>query len=168
MSTKPTKVLLADDEEDIKTILRMFLESRGYSVTTAFDGLDALSVARAEKPDIILLDVMMPVIDGFEVARRLKADEATAAIPIVMLSAASHAAAVQKGIAAGAADYIAQAFRAAHRDRGDGAGAFLTRRILGTPYFLGAGCRVRTGARRAIQNRIALTRRFLLCVNYMQ
>ena len=110
MTATRTKVLLADDEEDIKTILRMFLESQGYSVVTAFDGLDALSVARTEKPDIILLDVMMPVIDGFEVARQLKAGDDTAGIPIIMLSAASHAAALEQGAAAGAADTFVKPF----------------------------------------------------------
>lgn len=105
-----TKILLADDEEDVKFVLKMYLESKGYEVVTAYDGLDAIDQARREKPDVILLDLMMPVIDGYEVCRRLKADPNTAPIPIVMVSAASHAESVQKGLAAGAVDYIVKPF----------------------------------------------------------
>jgi DNA-binding response OmpR family regulator len=104
------KILLADDEEDIKIVLRMFLESRGYEVCTAYDGLDAIDQARKEKPDAILLDIMMPLLDGFEVCKKLKADPATAAIPVIMLSAASHAESVQKGLNAGAVDYVIKPF----------------------------------------------------------
>ena len=104
------KVLLADDEEDVKIVLRMFLETKGYQVCTAFDGLDAIDQAKREKPDIILLDVMMPLIDGFEVCKKLKADPETEKIPIVMLSAASHAESVKKGMDAGAVDYLVKPF----------------------------------------------------------
>jgi DNA-binding response OmpR family regulator len=104
------KVLLADDEEDIKTVVRLYLESRGFEVLTAFDGLDAISTAELAQPDIILLDVMMPVMDGFEVARKLKANEKTRGIPIVMLSAASHAESIKKGLEAGARDYLVKPF----------------------------------------------------------
>ena len=104
------KILLADDEEDIKTVVKLFLESKGYEVTTAFDGLDTLEKAKSEKPDLILLDIMMPLIDGFEVCKRLKSDETTASIPIVMLSAASKLDSVRKGIDMGAADYIVKPF----------------------------------------------------------
>lgn len=105
-----TKILLADDEEDVKFVLKLYLESKGYEVVTAYDGLDAIDQARREKPDVILLDLMMPVIDGYEVCRRLKADPSTEPIPIVMVSAASHAESVQKGLAAGAVDYIVKPF----------------------------------------------------------
>jgi DNA-binding response OmpR family regulator len=104
------KILLADDEEDIKIVLRMFLESRGYAVCTAYDGLDAIDQAKNEKPDVVLLDVMMPLLDGFEVCKKLKADPATAAIPVIMLSAASHAEMIQKGLNAGAIDYMIKPF----------------------------------------------------------
>src|SRR4051812_11200167 len=89
------KILLADDEEDIKIVLRMFLESKGYRVVTAYDGLDALDQAKNEKPDAILLDIMMPLLDGFEVCKKLKSQPDTQNIPVVMLSAASHAESVQ-------------------------------------------------------------------------
>ncbi len=104
------KVLLADDEEDIKAVVQLFLESKGYEVITAFDGLSAIDMAQAEKPDLILLDVMMPVVNGYEVCTRLKADEATRDIPIVMLSAMAQSESVDKGLSAGAVDYIVKPF----------------------------------------------------------
>lgn len=104
------KILLADDEEDVKIVLGMFLETKGYDVCTAFDGLDAIDKAQSEKPDVILLDIMMPLIDGYEVCKKLKADPTTADIPVVMLSAASHAESVKKGIDAGAVDYLVKPF----------------------------------------------------------
>lgn len=104
------KILLADDEEDIKIVLKMFLESKGYEVVTAFDGLDAIDVTRQEKPDVILLDVMMPIIDGFEVCKKLKADPETAGVPIIFLSASSHAESVQRGLDAGAVEYMVKPF----------------------------------------------------------
>ena len=105
-----TKILLADDEDDVKVVLKLFLEARGYDVVTAYDGLDAISKVQSEKPDVILLDVMMPLIDGFEVCKKLKADPTTAHIPVVMLSAASHAESVKKGLDAGAVDYLVKPF----------------------------------------------------------
>lgn len=105
------KILLADDEEDVRTIVKLYLEGEGYDVVSAFDGLEAISLAEAESPDMILLDVMMPVMSGIEVARRLKANKATAQIPIVMLSAASQADSIKQGLAAGAADYIVKPFQ---------------------------------------------------------
>lgn len=104
------RILLADDEEDIKTVVRMFLEAQGFEVITAFDGLDALDKARLEKPDLILLDIMMPVLDGFEVCKRLKEGKHTAGIPIVILSAAAHIDSVNRGLQMGAEDYIVKPF----------------------------------------------------------
>jgi two-component system, OmpR family, alkaline phosphatase synthesis response regulator PhoP len=104
------KILLADDEEDIKVVVKFYLESRGYDVLTAYDGLDTISMAESELPDLILLDVMMPVLDGFEVARRLKANMNTRGIPIIMLSAASQAESVKRGMDAGARDYVIKPF----------------------------------------------------------
>ncbi|MGI8907793.1 MAG: response regulator transcription factor [Candidatus Sumerlaeaceae bacterium] len=107
------KILIADDEEDIKIVVKFFLESRGYEVLTAFDGLDAISMCETENPDLLLLDVMMPVMSGFEVARRLKANPKTADIPIIMLSAASQAGSIKEGLEAGARDYIVKPFEPA-------------------------------------------------------
>jgi len=104
------RILLADDEEDIKTVISMFLRSQGYDVVTAFDGLDTLEKVRTERPDLILLDIMMPVLDGYEVCKRLKEDAATADIPILILSAAAHIESVNRGLRAGAKDYIVKPF----------------------------------------------------------
>ena len=104
------KILIADDEEDIKTVVKFYLESRGYEVATAFDGLDAISMCESDTPDLLLLDVMMPVMSGFEVARRLKANPKTSSIPIIMLSAASQADSIKEGLEAGARDYIIKPF----------------------------------------------------------
>ena len=104
------KILIADDEEDVKVVIQLFLESKGYEISTAFDGLDTIDRVKEEKPDLIILDIMMPIIDGFEVCKRLKADPESADIPIVMLSAASESESRQKGIDAGAVDYIVKPF----------------------------------------------------------
>lgn len=104
------RILLADDEEDIKTVVAMFLQTQGYEVVTAFDGLDALERAKEQKFDLIILDIMMPVLDGFEVCKRLKEDESTKDIPVLMLSAAAHVESVNKGMEAGARDYIIKPF----------------------------------------------------------
>lgn len=104
------KVLIADDEEDVKAVLQMFLQSRGYDVITAYDGLDAIDQVNREKPDLVLLDIMMPMIDGFEVCRKIKANPDTNPIPVVMLSAAGHAESVQKGLDVGAVDYLVKPF----------------------------------------------------------
>jgi CheY-like chemotaxis protein len=104
------RILLADDEEDVKQIVELFLESKGYEVLTAFDGLAALDMARTQRPDLILLDVMMPVVNGYEVCSRLKADPATRDIPVVMLSAMAQSESVDRGLSAGAADYVVKPF----------------------------------------------------------
>lgn len=103
-------ILVADDEDDIKIVITLYLESRGFEVLTAFDGLDAIEQAQKSKPDLILCDVMMPVVNGYEVAAKLQADPETRDIPIIMLSAAAHQDAVKQGLEAGARDYIVKPF----------------------------------------------------------
>lgn len=107
--TKPL-ILLADDEEDIKTILSMYLENSGYDVETAYDGLDAMERIKERKPDLILMDIMMPVLDGIEVTRQIKEQEEFRDIPVVMLTAAAHSSMVQRAMDAGARDYISKPF----------------------------------------------------------
>jgi len=104
------KILVADDEEDIKMVLQMYLENCGFEVVTAFDGLDAVSKIQETQPDLILMDIMMPVIDGIEVTRQIKSSEDTKGIPVVMLTAAAQSTMVEKAMAAGASDYIAKPF----------------------------------------------------------
>jgi DNA-binding response OmpR family regulator len=104
------RILLADDEEDIKTVVTMFLQSEGFEVVTAFDGLDALEKAQSEKPDLILLDLMMPVLDGYEVCKRLRANEQTANIPVLILTAATQKESRARAFRVGAKDYLVKPF----------------------------------------------------------
>lgn len=84
---KKKKILIVDDEPDIVDLLRMRLESAGYEVVTATDGKAALNAARTLAPDLIILDVMLPTMDGFMVSRMLKFDGRYKQIPIIMLTA---------------------------------------------------------------------------------
>lgn len=86
-SKAKSRILVADDDPEILSLLTMRLRSRGYDVVEAVDGEKALEVARSKKPDLVLLDVMMPQKNGWEVARELKQDAATKTIGIVMLTA---------------------------------------------------------------------------------
>lgn len=99
------RVLVVDDEKDIVDLLRYNLAREGYEVIAASDGRDALEKA-ASKPDLILLDLMMPVLDGLETCKRLKADPATASIPVVFLTARSGEVDEILGLELGADDYI--------------------------------------------------------------
>jgi two-component system alkaline phosphatase synthesis response regulator PhoP len=85
--SKQARILVVDDDPEIVAMLNMRLTKRGYKVTTANDGHEALEIAKKELPDIVLLDVMMPGKSGWEVARALKQDPATHAVKIVMVSA---------------------------------------------------------------------------------
>ncbi|HYA03212.1 MAG TPA: response regulator [Syntrophobacteria bacterium] len=80
------KILVVDDELAVRSLLKDFFTPLGYEVITAADGTEGLASAAKEVPDVILLDVMMPGIDGMEVCRRLKANEGTGAIPIIMMT----------------------------------------------------------------------------------
>jgi DNA-binding response OmpR family regulator len=103
-------VLAADDDEDILGLVSFRLERSGYTVVQARDGEAALELAVNELPDLAVLDVMMPKLDGFEVTRRLRADAATSRIPIILLTARAQDADVQRGFEAGADDYIRKPF----------------------------------------------------------
>ncbi len=105
-----TRILAVDDEPHILKLVAFSLSSGGFEVIEASDGLSAIEIAEAEQPDLILLDVMMPALDGYEACRRLKANPATAHIPVVMLSAKSQKAEQEVGRAAGAIDYICKPF----------------------------------------------------------
>jgi two-component system, OmpR family, alkaline phosphatase synthesis response regulator PhoP len=104
------KILVIDDEEDILELLRFNLTKEGYQVCSASTGEEALSVARTERPDLVLLDLMLPGIDGLEVARRLKADPITRNMPIVMLTAKGEESDIVTGLELGAEDYITKPF----------------------------------------------------------
>ena len=103
-------VLAADDDEDILELIAFRLERSGYTVLQARDGEEALELARRSQPDLAVLDVMMPKIDGFELTRRLRDDDSTTKMPIILLTARTQEADVQRGFDAGADDYIRKPF----------------------------------------------------------
>jgi DNA-binding response OmpR family regulator len=103
-------ILAADDDPDILELVGFRLERSGYTVIRATDGEQALAIARESKPDLAVLDVMMPKMDGYEVTRRLREDPATSRMPIILLTARAQEADVQQGFAAGADDYIRKPF----------------------------------------------------------
>jgi DNA-binding response OmpR family regulator len=109
---EPTRrlVLVADDDEDIRSLVRYRLVGNGFEVVTAVNGEEALRLAAERSPDLAILDVMMPRLDGFEVTRRLRADEATRAIPVILLTSRAQEADVTQGFAAGADDYLRKPF----------------------------------------------------------
>lgn len=104
------RILIADDEPHIRRLVSFTLGNRGYEVIEAIDGGDALERIRTEHPDLVLLDVMMPVMTGYDVLREVKADPATADVPVIMLSAKSQKAEIEEGIACGAREYICKPF----------------------------------------------------------
>jgi len=81
------KILIADDEVHLAKILQLTLERAGYETIVAYDGGEALKKAREERPELVILDSLLPVLDGYEVCRMLKSDECTKAIPVIILSA---------------------------------------------------------------------------------
>jgi DNA-binding response OmpR family regulator len=103
-------VLAADDDEDILELVAFRLERSGYTVLRARDGQEALDLALEARPDLAVLDVMMPKLDGFELTRRLRAEEATSRMPIILLTARTRDADVERGFDAGADDYIRKPF----------------------------------------------------------
>ena len=104
------KILVVDDEIYIVHILDFSLGMEGYEVLTALDGEQALEKARAEKPDLIVLDIMMPKLDGYETCRRLKADADTKDVPVILLSAKGRNVDQKIGFEVGADDYITKPF----------------------------------------------------------
>jgi len=105
-----SKILVVDDEAHILELVRFNLEKDGYRVVTAQDGLEALKLAREERPDLIVLDVMLPGVDGFEVCRMIQRDNETGEIPIIMLTARSEEIDKILGLEIGADDYMTKPF----------------------------------------------------------
>ena len=104
------RVLVVDDERSIRLLCRVNLAASGIDVLEAEDGNQALELARAERPDLVLLDVMMPDVDGWTVARELAADEQTRHIPVVFLTARAEAADKRKGEQLGGVGYLVKPF----------------------------------------------------------
>jgi DNA-binding response OmpR family regulator len=105
-----TTVLVVDDEAPIRLLCRVNLEAEGMKVIEASDGDTGLELARAEHPDVVLLDVMMPGRSGWEVAEELLADESTSGIPIIFLTARAEVRDRAKGIDLGGVDYVTKPF----------------------------------------------------------
>jgi len=104
------KILIVEDDSDIVEMITYNLRADGYEVLSAFTGKDGITLARRERPDLIILDIMLPVTDGFEVCRVLKSTEATARVPIIILSAKSQETDKIVGLELGADDYVTKPF----------------------------------------------------------
>jgi len=104
------KILVVDDEPPIVRLMEFILARQGHQMLVAVNGEEALEKVRSQNPDLVLLDIMMPRIDGYEVARTLRADPATQDLPIIMLSAKAQEEDIQKGIDVGVNEYITKPF----------------------------------------------------------
>jgi DNA-binding response OmpR family regulator len=110
MNAQQYVVLVADDDEDILLLVRTVLEREGYDVIATSDGAQAFAAALERRPDLAVLDVAMPELDGLEVLRRLRADESTSDMPIVLLSARVQEDDVKRGFDNGANAYVQKPF----------------------------------------------------------
>jgi DNA-binding response OmpR family regulator len=108
--TQDAKILLIDDDTLLLALLERKLSARGYAVITANDGNQGLERARADKPDLIVLDMMMPIMDGRQVLRAIQADAALSTIPVIMLTARREESDIVGAIERGAADYQLKPF----------------------------------------------------------
>ncbi len=104
------RILLVDDEKDLVEMVKMRLEASGYEIIPAYDGQEALEKARSEKPDLIILDIMLPKMDGYKVCRMLKFDEKYKKIPIIMFTARAQESDKETGEEVGADGYIIKPF----------------------------------------------------------
>ena len=105
-------MVLAEDDPDIQLVARLALKRAGFVVRVVGNGLEALAAVREEAPDVVLLDWMMPELDGPGACAQLKADPATASIPVVFLTAKSQESEIQRGLGLGAAGYVTKPFDA--------------------------------------------------------
>ncbi|MHC4884179.1 MAG: response regulator [Planctomycetota bacterium] len=110
MNTRRERILVVEDERDIHELLRVNLCREGYEVCSAYDGEEALSKQAEVNPDLILLDLMLPALDGLSVCKTLKADPSTSAIPVIMLTAKGEESDVVTGLELGADDYVTKPF----------------------------------------------------------
>ena len=104
------KILVVDDERHIVRLVQVNLERAGYEVAVAYDGIEALEKVAADKPDMVVLDVMMPRMDGFDVLKKLQANADTKDIPIIMLTAKAQDADIFKGWSSGVSSYLTKPF----------------------------------------------------------
>jgi two-component system, OmpR family, alkaline phosphatase synthesis response regulator PhoP len=104
------RILVVDDERHIVRLVQVNLERAGYEILTAYDGIEALDKVKTESPDMVVLDVMMPRMDGFEVLKHLQADPRYQNIPVIMLTAKAQDADIFKGWASGVSSYLTKPF----------------------------------------------------------
>lgn len=107
------KILIVEDEESLLKLESILLTSRGYEVVGAVDGATALEQVVSTRPDLVILDIMLPEMDGFEVCRRIKQNSETAHIPVLMLTAKKSEPDRDRGMAAGASAYVTKPFKSA-------------------------------------------------------
>lgn len=110
---KKNRILVVEDEESLLKLESILLSSKGYNVTGVMDGKSALEEVMANRPDLVILDIMLPEIDGFEVCRRIKENPATSTIPVVMLTAKKNSQDVARGTEVGANAYLTKPFKSA-------------------------------------------------------
>ena len=110
MSTEGKRILICDDDPAILRVLEVNLEVEGYDVLLAHHGEEAYEVALAEHPDLIILDIMMPRLDGYQTCAKLKENDAVKDIPVVFLSAKAQQSDIDRGKAFGVADYLTKPF----------------------------------------------------------
>ena len=108
--TTPKRILICDDDPAILRVLQVNLEVEGYDTLLAHHGEEALEIARREKPDLVILDIMMPRLDGYETCERMKADDTLKDIPVVFLSAKAQQSDIDRGKSYGVADYLTKPF----------------------------------------------------------
>ena len=108
------KILIIDDDETIHLICRAYLTKAGHEIDTAFDGVEGLKKAENFRPDLILLDINMPRMSGFDVAKSLKENQATKAIPIFMMTSLKQEANIQRGYGLGIEEYITKPANVEH------------------------------------------------------
>jgi DNA-binding response OmpR family regulator len=104
------KILVVDDEQDVVRLLEFRLEKEGFEVITCGDGQTALTMTEADKPDLVVLDIMMPLMDGMEVLRQIRSRRATSRIPVVMLTAKTASVTVDEARQLWVSDYIMKPF----------------------------------------------------------
>jgi len=106
----PARILVVDDEPDVVMIIKTALQAEGYDVASAMNGPDALEEAAETRPDLIILDVMMPGMTGFEVLKVLKSEARTATIPVIMLTGVSDRKKIQEALSSGIEYYVVKPF----------------------------------------------------------
>jgi len=99
-------VLIVDDDPVVRRMLQLSFESEGFNVLTASDGIEGLETIRSDRPDVVVLDIMMPKLDGMKVMRELNSDADLRGTPVILLSAKATSLDIELGLKAGAADYV--------------------------------------------------------------